>query len=90
MTQTAGGPQEPQGQGDGARGYSGRKEDWIANQLRKVYDDALHEPIPKEMLDLLDALDGAVAKEFSGTNGKTDVTAASDGYDAASDIEGRS
>lgn len=64
MTQTAGGPQEPQGQGDGARGYSGRKEDWIANQLRKVYDDALHEPIPKEMLDLLDALDGAVAKEF--------------------------
>lgn len=46
--------------------------------------------IPKEMLDLLDALDGAVAKEFSGTNGKTDVTAASDGYDAASDIEGRS
>jgi hypothetical protein len=33
------------------------KEDWIANQLRKVYDDALEEAIPKDMLDLLNALD---------------------------------
>jgi hypothetical protein len=34
-----------------------RKEDWIANQLRRVYDDALHEPIPQRMIDLLNALD---------------------------------
>ena len=34
-----------------------RKEDWIANQLRRVYDDALHEAIPQSMLDLLNALD---------------------------------
>lgn len=34
-----------------------RKEDWIANQLRRVYDEAVHEGIPQSMLDLLDALD---------------------------------
>jgi hypothetical protein len=34
-----------------------RKEDWIASQLRRVYDDALNEEIPQEMLDLLSALD---------------------------------
>ena len=39
------------------RSVGGRKEDWIANQLRRVYDDALHEPVPQEMLDLLSALD---------------------------------
>jgi hypothetical protein len=36
-----------------------RKEDWISNQLRRVYDQALHEAIPKDMLDLLDELDDA-------------------------------
>lgn len=40
-----------------ARSPGTRKEDWIANQLRHVYDDALHEDIPNEMLDLLRALD---------------------------------
>jgi Anti-sigma factor NepR len=34
-----------------------RKEDWIANQLRRVYDDALQEDIPQRMIDLLNALD---------------------------------
>ena len=34
-----------------------RKEDWIANQLRRVYDDALSEGIPQRMIDLLNALD---------------------------------
>ena len=33
------------------------KEDWIAQNLRRVYDDALNEDIPPEMLDLLNALD---------------------------------
>lgn len=87
MAQTTGGPQEPQRPNEGTRGYGGRKEDWIANQLRRVYDDALHEPIPKEMLDLLDALDGAVAKEPVEAN---DEAAASEDCDAASDIEDRS
>jgi hypothetical protein len=34
-----------------------RKEDWIAQHLRRVYDDALNEGIPQEMLDLLNTLD---------------------------------
>ena len=34
-----------------------RKEDWIAIELRRVYDDAVEEAIPQEMLELLNALD---------------------------------
>lgn len=34
-----------------------RKEDWIGSQLRKVYDEALSEEIPADMMDLLAALD---------------------------------
>jgi hypothetical protein len=45
---------------DRARGLSPQKEDWIASQLKRVYDDALNEPIPQEMLDLLNALDEGV------------------------------
>jgi len=33
------------------------KEDWIGSQLKKVYDEALTEEIPDDMLDLLSALD---------------------------------
>lgn len=33
------------------------KEDWIAQHLQRVYDDALSEDIPQEMLDLLSAID---------------------------------
>ncbi|SDU32435.1 NepR family anti-sigma factor [Stappia sp. ES.058] len=42
------------------------KEDWIGNQLRKVYDEALCEDIPADMLELLTALDdGGVDKAAS-------------------------
>lgn len=34
-----------------------RKEDWIASHLRHVYDDALSDAIPPQMLALLQALD---------------------------------
>ena len=34
-----------------------RKQDWIANQLRRVYDEALQEDIPQDMLELLAKLD---------------------------------
>lgn len=34
-----------------------RKQDWIANQLRRVYDEALQEDIPADMLALLAKLD---------------------------------
>jgi hypothetical protein len=39
------------------RSPGSRKEDWIASQLRRVYDDALQDSIPQPMLDLLRALD---------------------------------
>lgn len=34
-----------------------RKQDWITNQLRRVYDEALQEDIPPDMLALLAKLD---------------------------------
>ena len=42
------------------------KEDWVANQLRRVYDEALHEDVPDEMLSLLSKLDD------NGRNGGRD------------------
>ncbi|WP_029059257.1 NepR family anti-sigma factor [Stappia stellulata] len=38
-----------------------KKEDWIGNQLKKVYDEALCEDIPPDMLELLSALDDSDA-----------------------------
>jgi Anti-sigma factor NepR len=43
--------------GGSRRGPGARKQDWIGNQLRMVYDQALSEDIPPEMLALLDQLD---------------------------------
>ncbi len=40
-----------------------RKQDWIANQLRRVYDEALQEDIPQDMLELLAKLDEAPETE---------------------------
>jgi hypothetical protein len=40
-----------------------RKQDWIANQLRRVYDEALQEAIPPDMLELLAKLDEKPEKE---------------------------
>jgi hypothetical protein len=40
-----------------------RKQDWIANQLRRVYDEALQEAIPADMLELLAKLDEKAEKE---------------------------
>jgi hypothetical protein len=34
-----------------------RQQDWIANQLRRVYDEALQEDIPADMMALLAKLD---------------------------------
>lgn len=33
------------------------KEDWIGNQLKRIYDEALTEDIPDDMMSLLDQLD---------------------------------
>jgi hypothetical protein len=40
-----------------------RKEDWIGEQLRHVYDEALDEAIPDEMLALLRQLDDKAGGE---------------------------
>ena len=47
----------PKSSDEGRAHNAGRKHDWIANQLRRVYDDALQEEIPDDMLDLLKQLD---------------------------------
>ncbi|GAB4576874.1 MAG: hypothetical protein Tsb0019_02770 [Roseibium sp.] len=39
------------------------KEDWIGSQLKKVYDEALSEEIPSDMLDLLASLDDGDKEE---------------------------
>jgi hypothetical protein len=39
------------------------KEDWIGSQLKKVYDEALCEEIPSDMLDLLASLDEGDTEE---------------------------
>ena len=50
--------------GDGKPPRRGmRKQDWIANQLRRVYDEALQEAIPPDMLELLAKLDEKPEKE---------------------------
>ncbi|PVB59634.1 NepR family anti-sigma factor [Labrenzia sp. 011] len=40
-----------------------KKEDWIGSQLKKVYDEALSETIPDDMLELLSSLDDPESEE---------------------------
>ncbi|PWR20177.1 NepR family anti-sigma factor [Zavarzinia aquatilis] len=40
----------------GARGKAS-PEGWVENQLRQLYDDVAAEPLPKDLLDLLDSID---------------------------------
>jgi len=53
---------EPGGGGKAPR-RGARKHDWITNQLRRVYDEALQEEIPADMLELLAKLDAKPEKE---------------------------
>jgi len=32
------------------------KEDWIGRQLRRVFDDALNEPLPDDIMSLLERI----------------------------------
>jgi len=41
----------------GAKKAPAGKEDWIGAHLRKVYDEALNEPVPDRFLDLLKEID---------------------------------
>ena len=55
---TAEGGTRPPAPEQPSRGRTGsRKQDWIASQLRQVYDEALQDAIPESMLKLLDELD---------------------------------
>ena len=39
------------------------KEDWIGSQLKRVYDEALKEPVPDDMMALLNQLDALPPKK---------------------------
>lgn len=43
----------------GAKAPRGKKtpESWVENQLRQLYDDVAAEPLPQDLLDLLDKID---------------------------------
>ncbi len=54
------------------RAPGNRKEDWITLQFRRVYDDAIREAVPPEMLEMLKGLDddedaGADDRDEDGT-----------------------
>ena len=51
------------GEGKPGRPERARKHDWIASQLRRVYDEALEEEIPEEMMALLSKLNGKEGNE---------------------------
>jgi hypothetical protein len=40
-----------------AASSAGNKEDWIGRQLRRVFDDALSEPLPDDIMSLLERID---------------------------------
>jgi len=47
----------PDGQRQGATKSGAGKEDWIGAHLRKVYDEALSEPVPDRFLSLLQQIE---------------------------------
>lgn len=46
------------------------KTDWIGNQLKQVYDEALAEDIPDDMMDLLSALDDGADEADAQASGE--------------------
>lgn len=40
-----------------AANSQGEKEDWIGRQLRRVFDNSLSEPLPDDIMSLLDRID---------------------------------
>jgi len=39
------------------------KEDWIGRQLRRVFDNALNEPLPDDIMSLLNRIDDEPAPD---------------------------
>jgi hypothetical protein len=55
----ASGPARSRGAGSGAHGLAGnnaRKQDWIGRQLQRAFEDVAREPVPDDILNLLDQL----------------------------------
>lgn len=40
-------------------GTNSRKQDWIGRQLQRAFEDVAREPVPDDILSLLNQLDGA-------------------------------
>ena len=55
-------PTQPALSAEGSR----EKEDWIGRQLRRVFDDALKEPLPDDIMSLLERIDDAPEEPGNG------------------------
>lgn len=47
-----------------------RKEDWIGRQLRRVFDDALAEPLPDDIMSLLENIDADTRRPIADEDPK--------------------
>jgi hypothetical protein len=50
----------------------GEKGDWIGRQLRRVFDSALSEPLPDDIMSLLERLEDAPTPETSASDSAGD------------------
>lgn len=53
-------PSKARGGGSGPSGGTGtnsRKQDWIGRQLQRAFEDVAREPVPDDIMSLLDQLD---------------------------------
>ncbi len=53
-------PSKARGGGSGPSGTTGtnsRKQDWIGRQLQRAFEDVAREPVPDDIMSLLDQLD---------------------------------
>ncbi|MFA5122156.1 NepR family anti-sigma factor [Zavarzinia sp.] len=44
-------------------------EGWVDDRLRRLYDDVAAEPLPQDLLDLLDSIDLGQKPDNSGRDG---------------------
>lgn len=57
----ASGPVRNRGGSGGLAGTNARKQDWIGRQLQRAFEDVAREPVPDDILSLLDQLGSAEA-----------------------------
>lgn len=61
----------------------GEKEDWIGRQLRRVFDSALSEPLPDDIMSLLDRLDDAPSSKAAESSQAPEEVSSEDSKGAA-------